>query len=645
MGRFKFVMLTVLIGALLAGAYADRHLISVSLPAEETAKMYRSDLQKFSDQLEALQQEAQEATQPHQLRESFLKTRLAYKRIEFLLAWFQEETVTLHINGAPLPKVNKQNASFVEISEPKGLQILDEMIFSEESDLPKVKKLIHELRLQTDRLIFTQQSTTLNHRLVFEAYRAQLIRLVSMGITGFDTPMSGHAMEDAVASWTSMMDVWKLYHPSLHSQAPTLAEEIQLTFEAGKSMLEKGDFDTFDRLAFTRDIANPLYGKILDAQMALSIETIYEVTPRLQSLNHQGKEIFSTDFLDAAYFTSRPISEENQARIELGKMLFFDPALSQNGQVSCGTCHQPDKGFSDGQPKSREAAGHGTVKRNAPGLVNTVFADKFFHDLRADRLDRQVEQVIFATKEFNTDYSNLVSRLKQSSEYRTRFQEAFGYMGKYALSGSSIKEAIAAYMFTLRSFNSPVDRYIRGESDELSQEVKRGFNLFMGKAACGTCHFAPTFNGSVPPRYLESESEVLGVPKEAGTHPTELDPDLGRYGNGFPRDQAPFFKHSFKTPTVRNIALTAPYMHNGVYETLEEVITFYNAGGGAGMGLDVPYQTLPADSLHLTDQEQADLVSFMMALTDTAGLTQLPSHLPEFPDSMGYPNDRLVRSY
>jgi cytochrome c peroxidase len=150
----------------------------------------------------------------------------------------------------------------------------------------------------------------------------------------------------------------------------------------------------------------------------------------------------------------------------------------------------------------------------------------------------------------------------------------------------------------------------------LAAEERRGFNLFMGKARCGTCHFAPLFNGTVPPGFTESEVEVIGVPARASRH-APLDPDRGAGAS----DRAPLHDFAFKTPTVRNVAVTAPYMHNGVFRTLAEVVEFYDAGGGAGLGLRVPNQTLSADSLHLTLREKRDLVAFMRALTDTSGVS------------------------
>ena len=154
----------------------------------------------------------------------------------------------------------------------------------------------------------------------------------------------------------------------------------------------------------------------------------------------------------------------------------------------------------------------------------------------------------------------------------------------------------------------------------------------MGKAACGTCHFAPAFNGTVPPYYQDSESEVLGILYEYDTLKPVLDQDIGRLGNGLPGEEAEHFIRSFKTVTVRNAALTGPYMHNGSINTLEEVVDFYNRGGGEGMGLSVPHQTLPPDPLNLTAQEQADIVAFMEALTDIDKFADVPVQFPGFKD-------------
>jgi len=202
----------------------------------------------------------------------------------------------------------------------------------------------------------------------------------------------------------------------------------------------------------------------------------------------------------------------------------------------------------------------------------------------------------------------------------------------YGLSQHAIGNSIATYVSSLVTIESPFDQYMNLSTSDYSDSAKNGFNLFMGKAACGTCHFAPIFNGLVPPLYKESESEILGVPATKDTlHPT-LDYDLGRMANAIPLDESEIYSHSFKTTTVRNAELTAPYMHNGVYNTLEEVMDFYNKGGGKGLGYEVPYQTIPFDQLGLTESEQQDVISFIKTLTDAPVHLQAPKHLPTFED-------------
>lgn len=183
---------------------------------------------------------------------------------------------------------------------------------------------------------------------------------------------------------------------------------------------------------------------------------------------------------------------------------------------------------------------------------------------------------------------------------------------KGGITEGAIRHAIASYIRSLAPFSSRFDRNIRGEEQSLAASEIRGFNLFTGKAKCATCHFAPLFNGTVPPDFSETELELLGVPHAKDTALAQVDPDPGRY-NLFETEVR---RHFFKTPTLRNIALTAPYMHNGVYDTLEEVMDFYNRGGGAGIGIALEHQTLPPDKLQLSPEEIQDLIAFMHTLTD-----------------------------
>jgi cytochrome c peroxidase len=200
--------------------------------------------------------------------------------------------------------------------------------------------------------------------------------------------------------------------------------------------------------------------------------------------------------------------------------------------------------------------------------------------------------------------------MKKHPVYAELFRNAYP-KDRLPITAYNIANAISSYIRTLTAMNSRFDQYINGVSTSLSEDEKKGFNLFTGKAKCATCHFVPLFNGLVPPQFTETESEVIGVPKKANKK--VLDEDEGK--SNFTRSE--IHKFSFKTPTLRNIALTAPYMHNGAFRTLDEVLKFYNKGGGKGLKIAPANQTLPFDKLDLSKKEMKQVISFLKTLTDT----------------------------
>ena len=196
-------------------------------------------------------------------------------------------------------------------------------------------------------------------------------------------------------------------------------------------------------------------------------------------------------------------------------------------------------------------------------------------------------------------------------EYTEMYKKAYEN-APLSQAANNICNAVACFERTLIALNSKFDMHMNGQNKMTVNEIE-GFNLFMGKAKCGTCHFTPLFNGSKPPRYYYTESEVIGTPQKNVKQNAAIDIDEGR----FAITGLPMHKYAFKTPTLRNVALTAPYMHNGVFTTLEQVVDFYNAGGGKGLKIAPKNQTLPFDKLNLTKKEKSNLVLFMKALTDT----------------------------
>ena len=251
------------------------------------------------------------------------------------------------------------------------------------------------------------------------------------------------------------------------------------------------------------------------------------------------------------------------------------------------------------------------LTRHAPTLINMAWVSPYFWDGRAETLEEQAVGPITAKEEMNATFDMIIERLCQVEEYKEHFDRLFPGKG---ITRSTILRAIATYERTIVSGISRFDRWVEGDETALSAAEKRGFGLFVGEAACIECHQGWNFTNN------------------------EF------YDTGLPR-QKPGDRVSFKTPGLRNISLRAPYMHNGVYNELEEVVDFYNRGGGAGMGLEVPYQTLPPEELGLTEIESADLVAFMKALTNEKLDTARPKKLPAFPEGSPYVNRVLGGKY
>ncbi|MFP9115151.1 cytochrome-c peroxidase [Flavobacterium sp. RHBU_3] len=569
-------------------------------------------LKKFSLELNTSIEQLDDAAQKYkagtltiaQLQNAVTETRLAYKRAEFYFAFYYPEYTKEHFNGAPLLHIEKEG-SMPKVISPEGLQTLDELVFSDEAAEEKVQIAAVAKKLHSAYIDFYGGlgAPDMKGANGLTAMRMQLVRILSMGITGFDTPGSLNALPETKASLEAMAQFYTENYPAAVKAKSLFTNAIKY-LDANK------DFDSFNRLVFIREYIDPLYKTLGEGA-----GNAPKFLGRTSAWNTDSQSIFAEDFLNPYFFATLKKEEDTAELRKLGQSLFYDKALSTDGSMSCASCHKPELAFTDGLPKSASSIQGKTVLRNAPTLLNAAYADRYFYDLRAFTLEQQAEHVIFNPAEFNTAYSAILKKLGQKPEYAESFKKVFGKKG---INRENFSKALASYVLSLRSFNSPMDKYLRGETIELDQQAKNGFNLFMGKAACATCHFAPTFSGLVPPLYSENESEILGVLQDPSATRKTLDADGGRLDNLVLTEEAWIYDKSFKTTTVRNVALTAPYFHNGAYKTLEEVIDFYNEGGGSGIALTVKNQTLAADKLNLTAKEKKELIAFLKSLTDTA---------------------------
>lgn len=289
-----------------------------------------------------------------------------------------------------------------------------------------------------------------------------------------------------------------------------------------------------------------------------------------------------------AYVPVPPTNLNYVQKVELGRQLYFDTRLSKNNSISCAFCHNPGTGFADARQFSIGAFGT-AGGRQAPTVYNTAFLPVQFWDGRAGSLEEQAIGPIHNPVEMAEQHQTVVPKIAKIAGYQKQFRAVFGK----DVSLQSIAEAIAAFERTIISANSAFDKYAMGELQAMNDAQVRGLQLFKGKARCILCHNGPNFT--------DNQFHNLGVPQEG-----LLKEDLGRY-NVSRRERD---KGAFKTPTLRSIVETAPYMHDGVFKTLEEVIDFKDKGGGTTQHLSPLMKPLG-----LTAEEKADLLAFLHALT------------------------------
>ncbi|MBX3002982.1 MAG: right-handed parallel beta-helix repeat-containing protein [Anaerolineales bacterium] len=313
----------------------------------------------------------------------------------------------------------------------------------------------------------------------------------------------------------------------------------------------------------------------------------------------------TTGLLRAFPELNSPVDNPQTAeKVALGRLLFFDPVLSDNNEMSCASCHHPDLGFADGRQLAQGVDGE--TQRNALSLWNVAYSAHFFWDGRAPSLEEQVLVPLEHPNEMQvSDRGALEAELEAIPEYVQLFDAAFPGQ---RISVKTVQQALAAFERTLTSQNSPFDAYAAGDLQALTASQRRGFALFRSAATrCFECHTAPTFGNDT--------FRITGVADLEGQ---EHDP--GRSAVGDAPDGA------FKVPTLRNIVLSAPYMHNGIFASLEEVIDFYAGGGGRADGVQgVDPLIRPFE---LTDQEKSDLIAFLYSLTDESQLPMIPTEVP-----------------
>ena len=592
--KIRFFVLSLTVVILLFGC--EKKYIELSIQQELI-----SDIEKLNQEVLAFQKIVAQSNDEKKIQKAFNTTRLSYKKIEWAVEYFTPNPARF-VNGPALDELEVAENTFIP---PNGFQVIEEFIFPNYTVESK-EDLIRTIKILNGNLKQIKQhlsAITISNAHILDASKMEINRILALGITGFDSPIAFQSIPEAKNSLSSIGNlIAKMNFKD--SKSVECEKEIKaLISQAGNYCDSNTDFKTFDRAYFIKKFLNPISQKVVAFQKINRIEN----SNRNSVVSPKAITIFEKGAFDVNAFIPSEEYRYSEEKAVLGKELFYENSFSNSKTRNCSSCHNPEKAFTDGL-KTNLSLNGSQLSRNTPMLTYASLQNAQFWDMRQLDLEKQSLDVIHNKDEMHGNVANAIQLLNKDVEYKKLFKKAFPKSKK--IEEWQVQNALASYIRSLNAFDSKFDNYMRGNSDDFTAEEKLGFNLFAGKAKCATCHFIPLFNGTVPPSYQKTEQEVIGTP--ADKDGKKISPDLGRYV----QYQMPQLKNAFKTPSLRNVAVTAPYMHNGVFSSLEEVVDFYNKGGGVGLGIAVENQTLPTDKLDLTPKEIKALVAFMKTLTD-----------------------------
>ncbi len=533
------------------------------------------------------------------LQEKFQQLRKTYKKMEWAVEYFLPNTARF-MNGPALPEIEMEEHTEIE---PEGLQVIEEMIYPyEKQNKDELTRILKKLTNKSNTIKANFLVITISKDQVFDALRQQIFRISSLGIAGFDTPISGTFLEEIPFALDGVKKTLEQISTE-NSQHKSLKQIVSEIAKANGILKKNSDKNTFNYIDFIPNHLNKISSLLLQFKKEENIPDV-NVT---SALNRNASTFYSKNAFNPNAFVPGKEFEMSPEKVTLGKQLFSDKILSNNNSRSCATCHIAEKAFTDGLEKSMSLDNE-ALPRNTPSLNYSAFQHGQFWDMRKDDLEGQSSDVITNKEEMHGDMNMIIAKINKDNQYQKDFAKIFKTKKTEVW---QLQNVLASYIRSLATFSSDFDDYMRGNDSAMTAKQKKGFNLFVGKAQCAICHFVPLFNGTVPPTYNKTEQEVLGVAENASNR--KIDRDLGR---GKFHETVAFLQNSFKTPTLRNISKTAPYMHNGGYKTLKEVMNFYNKGGGKGLGLAVENQTLSDSQLNLTEKEIDEIIDFMSALND-----------------------------
>ena len=457
----------------------------------------------------------------------------------------------------------------------------------------------------------------------FLCNRLYLLNLAAIYTTGFECPSPERVIPELQLMMEDVNSTYNSFNESF-SETPLSTDYINLYAKAIDFVkTQPADNSKFDHFTFIKDFINPLFAfnKMLIKKYKVSTRSLIDY-----SLNKESTTIFDKSLYfgqnSKGIFLRVNDGEALNEIDKVGKLLFYDPLLSSNNLRSCASCHKTTEYFTDTVSKTSMQFDHKNfLPRNTPSLINASFNHLLMLDGKHITLQHQGKDVITNPLEMASDEKETLKKIMSCGDYKKAFTKLLKYTPhEKEITMEHVVSAISFYYSKFSNYYAPFDNAMN-KTETVDETVRQGFNVFMSKAQCATCHFVPQFNGVKPP-YVGSEFEVLGVP--ADTAYSKVSADKGRFGIN-PADET---ANAFRTGSLRNAQYTKPYMHNGVFASLNEVVDFYDGGGGAGRGLKVDNQTLSVDSLNLTKTEKYQLVQFMKSLNEDIIFEMPPTKLP-----------------
>lgn len=571
---------------------------AVQSPEEKTKAIFREQLDVLKASLDTFKKDIL-LGKDFLWKKDFIACRRNYKKAECFIA-YKYPLIAKRLNGPALMDVEPVDPN--ESVMPTGFQVIEEYL----NDGELVHKTGHILKQVDHGITYISllqrqiNNFSLDRSELYEALKLNLCTMASLGLSGFDTPLMNNAIEETTTTLESALAILQ----NTGENSPEINKAIQQCLYYCKQ--DKVTFENFDRARFLVHGLRPLFAALYNHQQKRNIPFL----KKRSAIKTSAKSFFEQGAFDPYFFAPDSVTEASKAMIVLGKALFSETALSPSGR-SCASCHRPEKAYTDGLESNFSLQRDEHLPRNTPTVINAALQPVLFADSRVKYLEDQAHDVILNKHEMDGNIEQALQFINSSAKYTKLCYNAFPDK-RQKITQANIIEAIAAFERSLINLDAPFDQYMRGDTLAMSAQQIQGFNLFMGKAKCGTCHFMPLFNGAVPPFYDRQDAEIIGVPASVSTINPQLDNDLGVYD----LFHSELKRGAFKTPSIRNAAWTAPYMHNGIYKTLDEVIDFYDKGGGKGLGIKMQQQTLPEEKLNLKPGEKAALIAFIKALSD-----------------------------